>query len=126
VIGGAKAYSFETEYGCTEKGNIQVKQKGITLDMANDEFLNWDTMWDMVLNTTARGPVDPRRTAEFDPSRKVQSKECFQCKWNSKTKHILNTHISQSIRSTIGEKRTIDGLDTLPFGWVSEAGFSTN
>jgi len=44
VIGGAEAYSYKTEYGCTEKGKVQVKQKGITLDMANDELLNLDTM----------------------------------------------------------------------------------
>ena len=68
--------------------------------MANDEVVNFDTMRDMVLNTT-----------------KIQSKERFQFKWDAQTKDIVTTHISRSIRSTINEKRTIDGLDTLPFGW---------
>ena len=52
VVGGAKSYSYKTKYGCTKKGKIQVAQKGITLDMANDEVINFDTMKDMVLNTT--------------------------------------------------------------------------
>lgn len=48
VIGGAKSYSYKTKYGCTKKDKVQVKQKGITLDMANDEVVNVDTMRDMV------------------------------------------------------------------------------
>ena len=53
-MGGAKSYSYKTKYGCTKKGKVQVKQKGITLDMANDEVVNFDTMRDMVLNTTEK------------------------------------------------------------------------
>ena len=45
VVGGAKSYSYKTN-----KGRIVVKQKGITLDMANDEVVNFDTMRDMVSN----------------------------------------------------------------------------
>jgi hypothetical protein len=60
VVGGAKSYSYRTKYGCTKKGKVQVKQKGITLDMANDEVVNFDTMRDMVLNTTEKGPIDPK------------------------------------------------------------------
>ena len=73
--------------------------------MANDEVVNFDTMRDMVLNTT-----------------KIQSKERFQFRWDTQTKDIVTTHISRSTRSKINEKRTVDGLDTLPFGW----GFCVN
>ncbi len=40
VIAGAKSYSFKTAYGCTKKGKVVVKQKGITLDRANDNVVN--------------------------------------------------------------------------------------
>ena len=45
---------------------------------------------------------------------------------DAKTKDIITNHVSRSIRSTINEKRTINGLDTLPFGWVSKTGSSIN
>ena len=77
-----------------------VKQKGITLDMANDEVVNFDTMRDMVLNGDS-----------------IKSKERFQFKWDTKTKTIITNNVSRSIKSTVKEKRTIDGYDTKPFGW---------
>jgi hypothetical protein len=126
VVGGAKSYSYKTKYGCTKKGKIQVKQKGITLDRANDEVINFDTMRELVLNTNEKGAVDPKTNKEFDPTRQIQSKERFQFKWDSQTKDIITTHISRSIRSTINEKRTIDGVDTKPFGWVDKTGCTIN
>jgi hypothetical protein len=62
VVGGATSYSYKTQYGCTKKGKVQVKQKGITSDMANDEIANFDTMRDVVLNTTGKGPIDQKET----------------------------------------------------------------
>ena len=94
--------------------------------MANDEVVNFDTMRDMVSNTFEKGPIDTKKDKEFDPTRQIQSKERFQFKWDTKKKDIATTHTSRSIRSTINEKRTIDGLDTLPFGWVSKTGCSIN
>jgi hypothetical protein len=72
--------------------------------MANDDVVNFDTMRDVVLNTT-----------------KIESKVRFQFKWDTKTKDIVTTHISRSIRSTINEKRAIDGVDTKPFGGLTNA-----
>ncbi len=39
VVGGAKSYDYKTN-----KGKIVIKQKGITLDRANNEIFNFDTM----------------------------------------------------------------------------------
>ena len=100
VIGGAKSYSYKTAYGCTKKGKVVVKQKGITLDRANDDVVNFETMKNMVLNHS-----------------EIKSKERHQFKWDSNTKDIITKYISRSIKSTIKEKRTIDGFDTLPFGY---------
>ena len=73
--------------------------------MANDEVVNFDTMGDMILNDT-----------------RIESQKRFQFKRDTKTKDIVTNNVSRSIKSTIKEKRTIDGLDTLPFGWVSKTG----
>ena len=95
--------------------------------MANDEVVNFDTLRVVAfLNTTEQGPIDPTKATEFDPTRQIQSKDRFQFKRDTKTKDIITTHISRSIRSTINEKQTIDGLDTLPFGWVGTIGCSIN
>ena len=49
---GPKLYSCETRYGCTTEGKVQVKQKGVMLDMSNDEIVNCDTMRDMGMSAT--------------------------------------------------------------------------
>ena len=87
-----------------KKGKVQVTQKGITVDMANDEVINFDTMKDMVLNTTAGATME--------------SKKRFQFKWDTNTKDIVAKYVSRSIKSTVKEKRNIDGFDTLPFGYL--------
>ena len=45
--------------------------------MANDEVVNFDMMRDMVLNTTAKGPNDPQKDKEFDPTNKLNQKTDF-------------------------------------------------
>jgi hypothetical protein len=47
-----KSYSYKTKYGCTRKGEVQVKRKGIILDMANDEVVFFDRMRDTVFNAS--------------------------------------------------------------------------
>ena len=81
-VGGAKSYSYKTN-----KGKIVVKQKGITLDMANDEVVNFDTLRDMVLNGGT-----------------IKSKERFQFKWDTLTKDIITQNVSSNIKSTVKEK----------------------
>ena len=103
VVGGAKSYSFKTAYGSTKKGKVQVKQKGITLDKANDDVVNFETMIDMVLN-----------------NKSIKSEERHQFKWDKKSKDIITKYIGRSIKSTMNEKRTIDGYDSLPFGFIKE------
>jgi hypothetical protein len=95
VSGGAKSYCYTTN-----KGKIVVKQKGITLDLANCKKVNFDTMKDMILNNT-----------------EIKSEPRFQFRWDTVSKDIITKHIGRSIRSTIKEKRTIDGYDSLPFGY---------
>ena len=75
--------------------------------MANDEVINFDTMKDMVLNTTG-GPMGPAT---------IESTKRFQFKWDTKTKDIVTTYVSRNIKSTIKEKRNVDGFDTKPFGF---------
>ena len=45
VVGGAKSYAYRTH-----KGKIVVKQKGITLDHANETRVNFESIKQMVLN----------------------------------------------------------------------------
>jgi hypothetical protein len=60
-------------------------------------------MKDMILNNT-----------------EIQSEPRFQFRWDAVSKDVITKHIGRSIRSTIKEKRTIDGYDSLPFGYEKE------
>ena len=128
VIGGAKSYSYKTAFGCTKKGKVSVKQKGITLDRANDKVVNFETMKRMVLNTkTFYDYDDEGRQAWMNEMKErgtndleLESKPRHQFKWETRTKDIITKNIKRSIKSTIKEKRTIDGYGTLPFGFIEQ------
>ena len=62
-----------------------------------DQF---NTMKDMILN---------EKTLESEPR--------FQFSWLNISKDVITKNIKKSIRSTVSEKRTIDGYSTLPFGF---------
>ena len=95
VCGGAKSYTYKTA-----KGETVVKQKGITLDRANEKKVNFETLRDMVLNHTP-----------------IQSEKRFQFKWETETKNIITKYVSRSVRSTLKEKRTVIGYDSVPLGF---------
>jgi len=121
VVGGAKSYSYKTK-----NGKIIVKQKGITLDKANDKAVNFETMKRMVLNTTTFNDLDKEGKNEwlYDMKERgindleITSKTRHQFKWETNTKNIITKNLKRSIKSTIKEKRTIDGYDTRPFGFT--------
>ena len=51
-------------------------------------------------------------------NKELKSMERHQFKWDNHTKDIVTKYIARSIQSTVKEKRTLDGYDTLPFGCV--------
>ena len=57
------------------------------------------------------------QTLVWDPISKIESIPRFTFRWDAVTKDIITKHIGRSVRSTIGEKRKIDGFDTVPFGY---------
>ena len=128
VIGGAKSYSYKTAFGCTKKGKVAVKQKGITLDRANDKVVNFETMKRMVPNTkTFYDYDDEGRQAWMNEMKErgtndleLASKPRHQFKWETRTKDIITKNIKRSIKSTITEKRTIYGHDTKPFCFIEQ------
>ena len=91
-IGGAKSYAFTLS-----NGKIVVKQKGITLDMANAAVINFESMKQMVLNDDT-----------------LQSESRYQFQWDRKTKDVKTGKKSRNIHSTISSKRNLDGYDTTP------------
>ena len=95
VVGGAKSYGYKTS-----KGKVVIKQKGVTLDKANDDVVHFDSMKDMILN-----------------SQPIKTQKRFQFRWDTCSKDIVTHYISKSIKSTLKEKRLLDGYDSKPFGF---------
>jgi hypothetical protein len=60
-------------------------------------------MRDMVLNNTS-----------------IKSEERYTFRWDTTTRDVITFCLSRSIRSTVTLKRTIDGYDTIPFGYEQE------
>ena len=105
VVGGAKSNNYKTN-----KGKLVVKQKGITLDMADDEVVNFDPMRDMVSNDAAL--IEKPQYEELLDTRTnkikttkvaapIKSKERFQFKGDTLTKDIIIPNVSRSIKSTV-------------------------
>ena len=108
IVGGAKSYAYRTH-----KGKIVVKQKGITLDRANETKVNFETFKQMVLNQK----VFKTTPLPWDPILKIETIPRFTFAWTAVSKYIITNHIGRSVRSTIGEKRLVDGFDTIPYGY---------
>ncbi len=92
---GAKSY-----YYVTSKGETVVKQKGITLDTANDKAFKFENM----------------KRAVFENSY-IDSENRFMFNWDSATKEVKTVYVSRRVRTTANEKRMcVDNFNTLPFG----------
>jgi hypothetical protein len=96
ALGGAKSYAYTTN-----DGHCDIKQKGITMDRNNSEIIDFDTYRNMVLNHVP-----------------IKSSKRHQFRWSDTTKDIITKFIDRSIRATIGEKRRVEGYDTVPFGYT--------
>ena len=98
VTGGVKSNPYNTN-----KGTAIIKQKGITMDVANTDIINFETMKDMVLNQGT-----------------LKSAKRFTFATDPKTRDVVTKLLDRSVRSTVKEKRTVFGYDTLPFGYVEK------
>ena len=116
VVGSAKPYSYTNIMKQKAKlGNVMVdkdgtaihktviNQEGMIMDAANSKPITFETMRDMVINNTS-----------------ITSEERYTVRWGSKRKNVGTKFLSRSIVSTVNTKRTIEGFDTLPFGYEQE------
>ena len=95
VFGGAKCYSYKTN-----KGKIEVKTKGVTLDITNAKLVNFESFKKMVLENA-----------------KITTALRYQFRDNHQNKTIETKYSNKSVRCTVNEKRTIVGTDTFPMGF---------
>ena len=105
AAGGAKSKAFITNNPKSKK-HREITQKGITLNMSNDERITVEGMIDVDVS-----------------GRVLESAPKDQFKWDNLTKEVRTHSQARIIRSTIGEKRTRVGHDTLPFGYRDARGF---
>ena len=102
VVSGAKSYSYIKYDPDTDKTEYIIKQKGITLDVANSNIFNYEDIRTMVLE-----------------NKTLESEKRYMFSWNSHTKDIQTQYLSRSVRNTIDSKRmVVENYDTRPFGFV--------
>jgi len=117
VVAGAKSYCYKTN-----KGKIEIKQKGITLDLNNSNIFTFENIKNMVLNQL---PKDEKgetvKHFSYDEANDkvlLTSEKRHQFTWNQKTKDIETRYLSRLVQSTLDGKRTVlNNYDTLPFGY---------
>ena len=102
-----------------------MKQKGITLDVANREKITYERFKDMVLNKDLIEKVKKTRRGEQSISvpSEIESVERSQFSWESGYsgyRDIITKFIKKSIKSTVKDKRDRHGYDTLPFGYTMQ------
>ena len=113
VGAGAKSYAYKMQ-----DGTVKMKQKGITLDVANRAKITYERFKEMVLNKDLIEKVKKTIRGEksiFVPS-EIESVERFQFSWE-KDKSVITKFIKKSIKSTVKDKRRIHGYDTYPYGY---------
>ena len=126
VIAGAKSYAY-----ITNTGKIVIKMKGVTLDVANLKVVTFEAVKKMVLNAEKidqeeNGIKTKKRLKkmvlndeeiEQEDDGIIKTKKRFNFRWLNNTKDVITKYIDKSLRSTVSEKRGIDGYDTKPFGF---------
>ncbi len=73
------------------------------MDVANTDIIKFKTMKEMVLNQGT-----------------LKSAKRFTFATDPKTREVVTKFLDRSVRSTVKEKRTVFGYDTLPFGYVEK------
>jgi hypothetical protein len=119
VVAGAKSYAYIVKDGDVEevettddsgvkvkskvlKDKIEIKQKGITMDVKNCKKISFDAFKGAVLN-----------------GEKLESEKRFMFK--TINHEIQTKELSRQIRGTLDSKRVlISGYDSVPFGFVAE------
>ena len=97
VVGGAKSYSYKTN-----KGKIVIKQKGITLDVANSNVFTFENVRDIVLKDIPLVSV-PR----------------YSFRMNEKTKDIITVDMKRTAKMTVDTKRNVHAdYSTTPYGYI--------
>ena len=96
VVGGAKSYAY-----ITKEGKIAMAMKGITLDVANNNIIDFDRVKRMVLESEV---IETAERCKF-----IQGRE---------TKQIKTIKMSRKIQSTIHTRSNVVGMDTLPYGFI--------
>ena len=89
--------------------------KGITHDEANSKNIDFTRMRDMVLNFGIEGKDILKDTLNSEPRFSFST---------DAAKQVITKFLSRSIRLTINEKRSLNGFDTLPFGYVGPLGIA--
>ena len=126
VVGGAKSYAY-----ITDTGKIVIKMKGVTLDVANLKVVTFEAVKKMVLNAEKidqeeNGIKTKKRLKkmvlngekiEQEEDGIIKTKKRFNFRWLNNTKDVITKYIDKSLRSTVSEKRMINGFDTRPFGF---------
>ena len=97
VGAGAKSYAL-----VLNDGTVKMKQKGITMDVANIEKITFERFKEMALNSK-------------DMPSEIESVKRFQFRWENR--EIVTKFLNKSIKSTVKDKRDIYGYDTRPFGY---------
>jgi hypothetical protein len=113
VGAGAKSYAYKMQ-----DGTVKMKQKGITLDVANRAKITYERFKEMVLNKDLIEKVKKTIRGEKSilvPS-EIESVERFQFSWE-KDKSVITKFIKKSIKSTVNDKRMVSGYDTYPYGY---------
>ena len=105
-VGGAKSYAYRTS-----KNAIVILNKGIKINKANDDFVDFDKFIQMV-----KGEVKTLTTASR-----------FTFKWDTVSKDVHTKYIARTIQSTVHEKRPNkegDSYNTVPFWLLLNCNYS--
>ena len=98
-------------------GTMNMKQKGITLDVNNRKQITYDRFKDLVLNwdkLIVEEVITKTGLEKKQVQNNIKSEWRYQFAWVDR--NIITKWVRTSIKSTVNDKRCIRGFDTYPYG----------
>jgi hypothetical protein len=117
VFGGPKNYAYRTVSTRTLARKTVYKVRGITLNYATSQLVNFESIRDMILDADAREVITVRTERKI--KRKMRKRDGSGLP-GADTIAVVSEPEAKIYRVSLHKRRKLDDFDSVPFGYIKD------